>query len=81
MVGENLICDCGGTLFERKTLCKYQLGSKYIPQKDFIPIEQYTCARCVYCGAYYNVEGKQINPCEDKIIPDNSVELERNNDG
>jgi len=81
MVGENLICDCGGTLFERRIICRYQLGSKFMPQKDFVPIEQYTFARCIYCGAYYNLDGKQIDPAADELVKDSDVELEGKKDG
>jgi hypothetical protein len=52
-----------------------------MPQKDFIPVEQYTYARCVYCGAYFNLDGEQVDPCVDKIVADNTVELEAKKDG
>lgn len=82
MVGEDLVCaNCGGTLFERRVICKYQLGSKYVPQKDFIPIEQYTHARCIYCGAFHNLDGKQVEPGTDVLTSDSSVELEAKKDG
>ena len=81
MVGEDLVCECGGTLFERKTICRYQLGSKYMPQKDFIPVEQFTHARCIYCGMYYNLDGEQVEPGTDVLKKDSNVELEGKNDG
>ena len=60
MTGEPLVCLCGEKLFERKVVCKYQLGSKFLPLQDFVPTDQYVLARCMFCGLYFDINGAKV---------------------
>ncbi len=60
-MGERLTCDCGYTWFERKTVMRLQLGSKYMPHEDFVPTETLELARCLFCGRYFGKQGEEVD--------------------
>jgi len=55
-----LVCSCGCRFFEKKTLSEIQLKNKFLSTMALVPIDLRYFARCIYCGKYFDKDGKEI---------------------